>query len=599
MKKSKNYRLSTKNPINILSYFNLEIEEDELKRLDSDFTEMKLNSLQNDDYINKLKEKEKEYEKENVKDDKERESEVASEISNFIDSKASNFIKVGSYFGIFTPPFNISYRENLLKKFRFYSLIVSWTSFISIILSVIDYEVVFIPTMQNKLPQVFHAFSVNDNINIYFRELNSITIRIFLSFSCFVILISNLLAIYYSNQFKEEIYSVPKNSNWILNNLFSIILESLMIIIHPIPYGSFFLDINNLSLKRKYHFDSFLYGIHILKFYFYTKVILETSTYNNLFSNTTYIKFNCKPTMLFIMKCFIKSNGFLFMTYSMIHTILILSYFLRMYDNTFFDYTGNNETGYIYSEENKYYYFNNFSNSMFMVIESLTTVGFGEFSVETHIGRLIIIISVFIGQFVTSLIIILVMNSAEFDKNQQRSFILLKRFMYRQKLKSISARIISISAKAFLLKRKLLVDFQIKLKKEFNNNSKYFLSLFSLYSSSSFLLLIKAYNENEAFLVKENKKIFDNQKLFQLRKKREKYLEEFDKISLYIEKETFNTFEDKIPNLNKFIETTIFNSNSSEKSFMLYKERIIKALLYQRKLMDRLDLTLNFIKNEY
>lgn len=237
------------------------------------------------------------------------------------------------------------------------------------------------------------------------------------------------------------------------------ILETLLIIPHPLPVGIVTIKINNLGNDRPYTIDSFLYGLHLFKVYFYTKFIIENSKYNSLLTHDICYKYACKPKLMFITKCLVKSDGFKLLFYSLMHTILILSYFLRMYDSL-------ESEIFEICEDHSHNYFNNLSNSIFMIIESITTVGYGEYAVQTHIGRFFTLVAVFIGQFIISLMIIWVMNVAEFDPMEKRSFILLKRLMYKQKKKKISGEILAVYFKYTTLKRKMLKIYQNKLKEK-------------------------------------------------------------------------------------------------------------------------------------
>lgn len=123
---------------------------------------------------------------------------------------------------------------------------------------------------------------------------------------------------------------------------------------------------------------------------------------------------------------------------------------------------------------------------------------------------------------------------------------------------------------------------EIKINKNISSNS---ISNFSNNSSKM------SYNDPEL------QKIYENQKLFYLNKKKESLLEDLDKINLILEKETFNYKEDAFIELHDFIEKKFISVFSIMKNLNSYSSHIQKAILNQKKLMTKLDNMLLLIKS--
>ena len=65
-------------------------------------------------------------------------------------------------------------------------------------------------------------------------------------------------------------------------------------------------------------------------------------------------------------------------------------------------------------------------SSMWNVLITITTVGYGDFSAQTHMGRFIAIIVAFWGVFFVSLFVVALMNILMFDSSERKAYMLLK-----------------------------------------------------------------------------------------------------------------------------------------------------------------------------
>ena len=64
---------------------------------------------------------------------------------------------------------------------------------------------------------------------------------------------------------------------------------------------------------------------------------------------------------------------------------------------------------------------------MWNMVITMTTIGYGDFSAASHMGRVIAIIIAFWGTFYVSLFVVALTNILDFDSPEQKSFMLLSR----------------------------------------------------------------------------------------------------------------------------------------------------------------------------
>ena len=99
-------------------------------------------------------------------------------------------------------------------------------------------------------------------------------------------------------------------------------------------------------------------------------------------------------TLRYSIKWEFDANPFTFISVTFIYSIAMLAFWMRCSELQSFFYVDGGGVDF------------NYYNSLWTVIVTMTTVGFGEFSPDTGNGRFISIIWAFLGIFLTSLLVI-------------------------------------------------------------------------------------------------------------------------------------------------------------------------------------------------
>ncbi len=80
---------------------------------------------------------------------------------------------------------------------------------------------------------------------------------------------------------------------------------------------------------------------------------------------------------------------------------------------------------------------------MWLIIVTLTTVGFGDYYLKTVNGRIVGFIACFWGTFVVSYFVVTVTNILTFSAPEEKSYILLQRLHHKERLKEFAANVLS------------------------------------------------------------------------------------------------------------------------------------------------------------
>jgi len=87
------------------------------------------------------------------------------------------------------------------------------------------------------------------------------------------------------------------------------------------------------------------------------------------------------------------------------------------------------------------------SNTIWNVLVTMTTVGYGDYYPKTNMGRVVGIIIAFWGVFIVSLFVVSLSNMFEFDQGEQKAFTLNERLQAKENLRVEAANVLGSAYK--------------------------------------------------------------------------------------------------------------------------------------------------------
>lgn len=217
------------------------------------------------------------------------------------------------------------------------------------------------------------------------------------------------------------------------------LIEMFIDLIHPIPYIDAEYTFTLLGKSITYRAMTFLYSFIFLKIYYIYKIFGIYSRYSNKLSERYCENYGCEASNLFALKCDLKENPFFMLMFTLINVGLVFGILVRFFEVLDLDNKDN---------------FIGFSNGVWLIFIALTTVGYGEIYPKTHVGRIIVLMGVWMGTFLISVTIVAFTNLSTFSKDEHRSFTILKRYLVRIQLKKVAAKLIGNNFKKILVLRK-------------------------------------------------------------------------------------------------------------------------------------------------
>ena len=161
----------------------------------------------------------------------------------------------------------------------------------------------------------------------------------------------------------------------------------------------------------------------------------------------------CSADVMFIVKGEFKQSPNLILILTLIISVLIFGYNLRIFEGPLSDVSGQN--------------FNNYQTACWCTIVTMTTVGYGDVYPKTTFGRMVGIWICLWGVLLVSLFVVSISDALKLNAPQNSAFNLIQRLLNRENLKDEAAGAIlaRLRIRSYKEKSKSLMNQQINFNK--------------------------------------------------------------------------------------------------------------------------------------
>jgi len=153
---------------------------------------------------------------------------------------------------------------------------------------------------------------------------------------------------------------------------------------------------------------------------------------------------NITNMMLFPFKCELKYRPFYTLLFILLFILIYMSFIIRIFEMTFV------------ATEGKQFEFQYLYNSIWLVIITMTTVGYGDIYPQTHFGRFFGVISCLIGMILVSYLVVGMNSLFEFTPQENRAYGKLKKLSAIDNSMKMAANVIKTAFKISQFKKKRL-----------------------------------------------------------------------------------------------------------------------------------------------
>ncbi len=288
-------------------------------------------------------------------------------------------------------------------------------SFLSILSGVAEYEIYLIDADKQ--------FQGTRILCLWMCFVSSVGLWMTIIFEFFI---ENKL-LYYNNDLAENIWA--KQPRRIIE------LISILIIFFLHPNAAFFqvspvyLYHSKYKIYTTYSLNGFMSVVNLTRFYYISKYYLMITNFYNTRTQRICEINNFNTSLFFSLKAHMVQKPI--ETYIFFFTIIvaILTYALRFFERELDSVSGSE--------------FDLYSNNIWCLIITMTTVGYGDFYPSSDAGRLIGIIACIFGVFIISMFMLTISNELTLSGNDETVFSIINRIEYIEDRKALAKTLIT------------------------------------------------------------------------------------------------------------------------------------------------------------
>lgn len=169
--------------------------------------------------------------------------------------------------------------------------------------------------------------------------------------------------------------------------------------------------------------------------YFYARSILSMSFYTDPRSQRVCNIYGADAGYAFALKALMKEKPWNVLGCSLAMSVFVFGYCLRLFERVIQD-----EFTYV-------------STSIWNVLITMTTVGYGDYFPQTHCGRCVGIICSFWGVFIVSMFVVALTNMLEFNPPENKAYMLLFRLRSKDELRQHGADMLAAKYRLKLIRK--------------------------------------------------------------------------------------------------------------------------------------------------
>ena len=110
------------------------------------------------------------------------------------------------------------------------------------------------------------------------------------------------------------------------------------------------------------------------------------------------------------------------------------------------------------SDDANYQDYSLFNNAWWLIVVTMTTVGYGDYFPRTHLGRTVVILACFCGVFIMSLSVVTLTSASEFTRGEKSTYEILHRLKQRKAIQNLARRVIFYNIRYFYLRKKIDIN---------------------------------------------------------------------------------------------------------------------------------------------
>ena len=255
-----------------------------------------------------------------------------------------------------------------------------------------------------------------------------------------------------------------KDSLFTTRDIYYIFVELFVYTLIPTPfyYNQAFLSYNQQEkVWTTYSYNELFSLLVLLRVFMVFRILLGNSTYYTNSAHRICQLTGCQNGYLFVIKCLMKSSPLKVLVTALLVSIMTFAYAVKVCERPLI-YALSKKEHTLHPDNPIFPIVNdvsNYYNSLWLMMVTMTTVGYGDFFPRTTPGRAITFFACIFGVIVVSLMTLILMNFTDMNNSERRSYNIIEKLgVEREKRKHAGFVITNLSKLGFwkgvLIKKK-------------------------------------------------------------------------------------------------------------------------------------------------
>jgi Ion channel len=224
------------------------------------------------------------------------------------------------------------------------------------------------------------------------------------------------------------------------------LLEILIALLVTPPYFDFTFDLYTLGFKITYSLSAVITFVSMIKLYVVVRLFKHYTEYAQEKAEVICSKHSVSADAFFALKCCIQNSPFIGIGsfFIIMSTICAFSLKLAEEPNKY-----SLSLGTVTSNSLQYIW-----DSMWVVLYTTTTIGYGNISIQTHFGRGACIIACILGNMYLGMLVVSIHQKMAHTSEQNLSYAWISRHYFKKDIKALATLAIRKAALLYLLNKK-------------------------------------------------------------------------------------------------------------------------------------------------
>eukprot|EP01017_Pseudomicrothorax_dubius_P034505 TRINITY_DN4741_c0_g1_i1.p1 TRINITY_DN4741_c0_g1~~TRINITY_DN4741_c0_g1_i1.p1 ORF type:complete len:215 (-),score=24.12 TRINITY_DN4741_c0_g1_i1:24-668(-) len=198
------------------------------------------------------------------------------------------------------------------------------------------------------------------------------------------------------------------------------LVEIFINVVHSPPFINYNFKAIQLGVAPVFSFDQIACAWMSLRVYLVARTFAIYSKWCNETAEDCCDSEGCEANTMFALKAVLKEKPYETLLVLMIISCVLLGLDVRLFERPVY-----------YGQIPPAKDYNYIWNGMWLIVITMTTVGYGDFFAVTHLGRIVSVIACFWGVFLVSMMVVTLTVSSTFDVKESRAYEILYRLNIR------------------------------------------------------------------------------------------------------------------------------------------------------------------------